>query len=124
MRSSRTNCGGATAADRDGLLIADVAATLRPDCSTVAAFKPKDRPTMCAERSGTLYLVVGPSGAGKDALLGHAGRVLADTHIFQRRVITRRAAAGGENHEAMRSEKRRGGKECVSTGRSRGSPYH
>src|SRR3546814_640951 len=38
------------------------------------------------------------------SLLGHAGRVLADTHIFQRRVITRRADAGGENHEAMTAE--------------------
>src|SRR3546814_18920289 len=100
MRSSRTNCGGATAADRDGLLIADVAATLRPDCSTVAAFKPKDRTTMCAERTGTLYLVVGPSGAGKEALLGHAGLVRADTQIFHRCVTKRREAAGDGHHEA------------------------
>src|SRR3546814_18214882 len=34
------------------------------------------------------------------------------------------AAGGVVRYEAERSEERRGGKECVSTGRSRWSPYH
>src|SRR3546814_1083030 len=32
--------------------------------------------------------------------------------------------ASGDHHEAVRSEERRVGKECVSTCRSRWSPYH
>lgn len=48
---------------------------------------------------GKLVLVVGPSGAGKDTLLGHAKTACADdpTIVFPRRVITREASISEDN---------------------------
>lgn len=52
---------------------------------------------------GTLFYVVGASGAGKDSLLGHARERLAGAApvLFAHRYITRPLDAGGEHHVAL-----------------------
>ncbi|HEV7319876.1 MAG TPA: phosphonate metabolism protein/1,5-bisphosphokinase (PRPP-forming) PhnN [Ensifer sp.] len=53
--------------------------------------------------AGALVVVVGPSGAGKDSVMGFAARHFADCHDvhFVRRVITRPSDAGSEVHESV-----------------------
>jgi ribose 1,5-bisphosphokinase len=52
---------------------------------------------------GCMVVVVGPSGAGKDTLMAYAARALEgrDDVTFARRMITRDASAGGEDHEGV-----------------------
>lgn len=52
---------------------------------------------------GTLVVVVGPSGAGKDSLINHARNHFAGdpSVLFVRRAVTRAAAAAAEDHDCL-----------------------
>jgi ribose 1,5-bisphosphokinase len=63
-----------------------------------------DAPTASDHRSATigrLILVIGPSGAGKDTLIGLARAACADDDrvVFPRRVVTREASAFEDNEQ-------------------------
>lgn len=53
--------------------------------------------------NGTFVAVVGPSGVGKDSLIGYARTRLVDSErvVFVRRVVTRTADQGSEDHDSM-----------------------
>lgn len=53
--------------------------------------------------TGTFVAVVGPSGVGKDSLIGFARARLEQTGrvVFVRRVVTRQADSGSEDHDSM-----------------------
>lgn len=54
-------------------------------------------------KSGTLVLVVGPSGSGKDSLIARAKSELQpkSNYVFPKRVITRAAVPSAEDHDTM-----------------------
>ena len=47
---------------------------------------------------GTLFLIAGPSGAGKDTLIAEARKRLSEHYVFPRRVITRPTRSDAELH--------------------------
>jgi ribose 1,5-bisphosphokinase len=63
-----------------------------------------------ANGPGRLILVVGPSGAGKDTLLGLAKAACAEDHdiVFPRRIVTREASSAEDNVAVTADEFRRG----------------
>lgn len=68
-----------------------------------------DAPTMSptsAKGSGVLVVVVGPSGAGKDSVIGYArDRLAGEPRLhFVRRVITRPCDPGSEDHDTLSPE--------------------
>jgi len=58
---------------------------------------------MPSDTAGALVYVMGPSGAGKDSVLGRARALLSIDLpvVFAHRYITRPSDAGGENHVAL-----------------------
>jgi len=55
---------------------------------------------------GTFFLIVGPSGAGKDSLIQGAVAALADNddYVFAKRAITRDSDPDRESHEAVTAD--------------------
>lgn len=77
---------------------------------------------------GAFFLVVGPSGSGKDTLIDGARAALAGDPgwVFARRTITRAEGAGGEAHEAVAPEEfevRRAAGAFLASWRAHGLQY-
>lgn len=53
---------------------------------------------------GVLLAVVGPSGSGKDSLIAYARERVDPSVLFVRRIVTRAAASGSEDHHTLSRE--------------------
>lgn len=51
--------------------------------------------------AGIFVAIVGPSGAGKDSVMSYARARISPDIVFVRRVITRPADAGSEDHDSL-----------------------
>ena len=51
--------------------------------------------------NGTFVAIVGSSGAGKDSVMSYARERLAEDVVIVRRVVTREADDGSEDHDSM-----------------------
>src|SRR3546814_16759044 len=71
-------------------------------------------------RGGRVILV--PAGARRERCAGTGGALLDPAPAFE--LVARQLALSARRVGECRSEERRVGKECVSTCRSRWSPYH
>src|SRR3546814_6355337 len=90
---------------------------------------------VCSSDLGELHAIIGPNGAGKTTFFNMisgfyrptAGHIIFDgTDITAKPPHDRVAMGMARTFQVteVRSEERRVGKECVSTCRSRWSPYH
>jgi phosphonate metabolism protein PhnN/1,5-bisphosphokinase (PRPP-forming) len=57
-----------------------------------------------SSRRGTLFLIVGPSGAGKDTLISSSRDTLGGNYFFPKRFITRPSLPDAEEHVAVTPE--------------------
>src|SRR3546814_13769372 len=88
---------------------------------------------VCSSDLGETLALVGATGAGKSSVINllnrfyeiNRGSIEIDgTNIRDYRLESLRSSIATVLQDVFRSEERRVGKECVSTGRSRWSPYH
>ena len=82
---------------------------------------------MTATKPGCFFLVVGPSGAGKDSLMdGARARLPADQYLFAKRTVTRPPGMVGEDYESCDPEtfaQRKAKGEFLATWQAHGYEY-
>src|SRR3546814_13646693 len=88
-----------------------------------------DQPISCAPEPANPSVTPPTQSAGlsSQALLLHLAHLVARQRVGEddrAGALVRRELVADVRRETVRSEERRVGQECVSTGRSRWSPYH
>ncbi len=82
---------------------------------------------MSAAKPGYFFLVVGPSGAGKDSLMdGARARLSPDQYVFAKRTVTRPPGMVGEDYQSCNPEafaKRAANGEFLATWQAHGYQY-
>src|SRR3546814_1681246 len=91
-------------------------------------FSSRRRHTRCALVTGVQTCALPISASYQYIVVDPAGDPVKDTAAdlkIERKLVTAaRVKSAGNTYQTVRSEERRVGKECVSTCRSRWSPYH